>query len=318
MKLVDSVLEATVVPSFTRLGPVVRSRTENWTDLESYELAGRTIAITGATSGIGMVAAQQLAELGARLVVVGRNQEKTERVVAGLARPNDASHEAVIADMGDFEAVRQASKKMALFDGLDTLIHNAGALLNERRETESGHEATVASQVLGPFLMTTLLLDTLKARPATRVLTMSSGGMYTAALTVDQLEMGKPEGDEYKGVEQYARAKRAQVTLTEEWARRYADTTVRFHSLHPGWVNTPGVHDAIPGFGKVVGPLLRTPAEGADTLVWLTADAEALASNGKFWHDRQTRSIHRLSKTRRSDTPERRLRLWDWCVAQTS
>ena len=77
---------------------------------------------------------------------------------------------------------------------------------------------------------------------------------------------------DYKGAEQYARAKRAQVTLNEMWAERFAGTGVVFHSLHPGWVDTPGLEEALPRFRKVVGPLLRSPAQGADTLVWLAAD----------------------------------------------
>jgi len=147
------------------------------------------------------------------------------------------------------------------------------------------------------------------------VLTMSSGGMYTAPLTVSRLQMSDSGSDDpYRGAEQYARAKRVQVTLTEMWAETFAGSGVRFHSLHPGWADTPGVEEALPTFRKVVGPLLRTPQEGADTLVWLTADDASLMSNGRFWHDRAPRPIHRLPQTRRSDTPERRAKLWSWCV----
>ena len=128
---------------------------------------------------------------------------------------------------------------------------------------------------------------------------------------------GPGSADPYRGAEQYARAKRAQVTLTEIWAEKFADSGVRFHSLHPGWADTPGVEEALPTFRKIVGPLLRSPAEGADTLVWLTADDTVVVENGLFWHDRAPRAIHRLPQTRRSDTPERRADLWDWCVAQT-
>ena len=88
---------------------------------------------------------------------------------------------------------------------------------------------------------------------------------------------------------------------------------MRFHALHPGWADTPGVEDALPTFRKVVGRFLRTPEEGADTLVWLAADdREPLRTNGGFWHDRELRSIHKLSSTRKTDTPERRRELWDW------
>ena len=319
MSLIDKALELPIAPSFTRIGSLVRSRTEDWTDLADYDLTGRRIVITGATSGLGLAAAQQMAELGATLVVIGRNRAKTDGVVESLPSPTGADHAAAYADMADLDAVRAvADTLIADHPGVDTLIHNAGALLDDRRTNADGIEVTVASQVLGPFLLTSLLLPTLTANQPARVLTMSSGGMYSAPLTVSRIQMGEPGSDDaYKGAEQYARAKRAQVTLNEMWAERFADSGVRFHSLHPGWADTPGVEEALPTFRKIVGPLLRSPAEGADTLVWLVADDAALAENGTFWHDRAPRSIHRLPQTRRNDTADRREKLWAWCVEQS-
>ena len=143
---------------------------------------------------------------------------------------------------------------------------------------------------------------------------MSSGGMYTAKLTVSGLQMS---GRDYKGAEQYARAKRAQVALNEEWAARFGHAGIHFHALHPGWADTPGVDVSLPTFSKMMRPLLRTAEQGADTLVWLAADDAALASNGLFWLDRRPRSTHKLPSTRTSDTLERRDRLWTW-VANTA
>ena len=135
---------------------------------------------------------------------------------------------------------------------------------------------------------------------------MSSGGMYTAPLTVDHLQL---DADHYKGSQQYALAKRAQVTLNELWAERHPDREVVFHALHPGWADTPGVVASLPTFHRVMGPLLRNPDEGADTLVWLAADdGEPVTQTGGFWLDRRVRPIHRLRSTKRSDTPERRAR----------
>jgi NAD(P)-dependent dehydrogenase (short-subunit alcohol dehydrogenase family) len=194
------------------------------------------------------------------------------------------------------------------------LAHNAGALHATRRNAPDGTEETVASQVLGPFLLTGLLMARLRASAPARVLTMSSGGMYATGLTVDDLEMS----DDYSGTEQYARAKRAQVTLNEMWAERFAASGVVFHALHPGWALTPGVETSLPTFRRIVGPLLRSPEQGADTLVWLAADdGEPLATNGRFWLDRRVRAIHKLPTTRRTDTAERRAALWEWCVKRT-
>jgi NAD(P)-dependent dehydrogenase (short-subunit alcohol dehydrogenase family) len=164
--------------------------------------------------------------------------------------------------------------------------------------------------VVGPFLLTHLLLERLEASAPARVITVSSGGMYAVGLTVDRLEM---DAASYDGSRQYALAKRAQVTLNELWSERVDRTSVVFHAMHPGWADTPGVRASLPTFRTVVGPLLRDPEGGADTIVWLAADDdEPLACTGGFWLDRRQRPIHRLSATRRSDTAERRQQLWRW------
>lgn len=314
--IADALIEAPIVTSFTRFGYEARRRLAGWTPLDDYDLSGRVIVITGATSGLGYAAAEQLARCGASLVVVGRNAERNERTVTALAASTgNPSITHVAADMGDYDQVRALAERVLTdHDRLDVLIHNAGALDPEHRVAPDGTEATVASQVVGPFLLTSLLLDRLAASAPSRVLTMSSGGMYATGLTVSGLEMS-PE--DYNGTEQYARAKRAQVTLNEMWAERHGDRGVTFHALHPGWADTPGVDAGLPTFAKVMGPFLRTPDQGADTVVWLAADETPLASNGRFWLDRVARPIHKLPTTRRTDTAERREQLWNR-IAETA
>ncbi|CAN5525834.1 SDR family NAD(P)-dependent oxidoreductase [soil metagenome] len=312
-RVVDSILEAPVFTSFTRLGYDIRSRLAHWTDLASYDLTGRVVLITGATSGLGLAATEQLARCGATVVLLGRDRTKTERVREQLAASTGNEHlDVAVADMGDLDAIRAvATDVQQRHTRLDVLIHNAGALSATRQVAPSGIELTVASQVVGPFLLTGLLLDRLRHSSPARVITMSSGGMYSAGLKVDDLQMG----DGYKGAQQYALAKRAQVILNEMWAKRVPANDVVFHAMHPGWADTPGVRESLPTFRKVVGPLLRSPAQGADTLVWLAADDhEPLASSGGFWLDRRARSVHKLPSTKKSDTPDRRQQLWDWCV----
>lgn len=309
--LVDVLVEAPIAPSFTRLGYDLRSRTDHWDPVHD-DLSGRVIVITGATSGLGRSAARTLAQLGATVVLVGRDPDRTESTRTELAAETGNDHiETAIADMGDLEAVAALAVELgARHERIDVLVHNAGALTADRRESPQGIEMTVASQVMGPFLLTARLLPRLREGRPGRVLTMSSGGMYAAPLTVGGLQMD--DGD-YDGTEQYARAKRAQVTLNEMWAERVDPGEVVFHALHPGWADTPGVAESLPTFRTIVGPLLRTPEQGADTLVWLAATDRATESSGEFWLDRRPRSIHRLPTTRRSDTPARRARLWDEC-----
>jgi NAD(P)-dependent dehydrogenase (short-subunit alcohol dehydrogenase family) len=319
--LTDRLLEATVVPSFTRIGPMVRSRLDHWASAEDWDLTGRTVVLTGPTSGLGRAAAEQLARLGATLVLVGRSAERTARTrdeLTELTGNDDVS--VVVADLGELDQVRRAGAEIAAaHPRVDVLIHNAGALLAERQQTSDGIEVTIASQVLGPFLLTGLLLEQLAAAAPGRVITVSSGGMYTAALPSfegdDGLELPPSR---YRGAQQYALAKRAQVTLNELWDQRFAEAGIVFHAMHPGWADTPGVAESLPTFRRVVGPLLRTPQEGADTIVWLAADdGPPAVDSGGFWLDRRRRSLHKLPTTRRSDTPERRERLWRWCTERT-
>jgi len=311
-ELVDAALEGLVAPSFTRIGFDARRRLFGWRDLDSYSLAGRVIAITGATSGLGRAAAEQLAAGGATVIAVGRNPAKTERVSKEIRQlTGNPAVSAMVADLGDLDSVRRAADQIVSeHPRLDVLIHNAGALTHQRVESPDGIEVTIASQVVGPFLLTCLLLERLRESAPARVLTMSSGGMYTAELSVDQLEMSS---DVYHGTRQYALAKRAQVTLNEMWAQRVPDRSVVFHAMHPGWADTPGVEESLPTFRKIVGPLLRDAGAGADTMAWLASDdGVPLSCTGGFWLDRQVRPIHRLRSTRRSDTPQRRSELWDW------
>lgn len=330
---IDSFLEKTIVPSFSSLGIRIRSRLYPWPELSSYCLKGQTVLLTGGTSGIGKAAAKRYAQLGATLVIIARNPDKAQQLVNELqsASGNNDIHR-VIADLGQQQEVRTAAIEIAdKWPAIDIIAHNAGALFNKRQRAENGTDLSVELMVATPFLLTGLLLDCLTNKPAVddtqgqspnavrtpaRVITMSSGGMYTEPLNASRLEMRDAN---YQGASQYARAKRAQVVLNEMWAERVPAEHVVFHALHPGWVRTPGITEALPGFSKVLGPLglLRTPDEGADTLLWLSADACAQKTSGGFWHDRVERDIDMSNKTRKADSPEQRTALWQWCESQT-
>jgi NAD(P)-dependent dehydrogenase (short-subunit alcohol dehydrogenase family) len=306
-RFVDATLEVTVVGSFTDVGIDVRRRLGHWEDLDAIDASGKVVLITGATSGLGLAAARRLARMGATLRLVGRDAAKTAAARATvLAERPDADVETYLADLSSLADVRRlVTEVLARESRLDVLVHNAGALLAERRESVDGHEMTYAAMVLGPFVLTDGLLPLLERTGGARVITVSSGGMYSQRLAADDLE----STHEYKGSVAYARAKRAQVVLTELWAEREGSRGITFHSMHPGWAATPGVHDALPTFEKVLGSRLRTPDEGADTVVWLAVAEEPARSNGRFWHDRRPRGTHRLPSTRESSAD--RIRLWD-------
>jgi NAD(P)-dependent dehydrogenase (short-subunit alcohol dehydrogenase family) len=306
----DAILESSVVGSFSNIGYRVRSR--DW-DSSVPRMDGATAVITGATSGIGLAAAERMADVGARVVLVGRNPAKLE---AAAARVDDrSSHPPSVyrADLSSLDSVRRlASELISREHRLDVLVNNASVLAGERTRTGDGFELTLATNLLGPFLLTNLLIPRMVRSAPARIITVSSGGMYTEPLDVPGLEM---EAASYRGAAAYARTKRAQVVLTELWAERLHDTGVVAHSMHPGWVNTPGVASSLPTFHRLTGPLLRSVDQGADTIVWLATADEALGSSGRFWLDRRPRSTHRLKRTAAGDA--QRDRLWDYLCEAT-
>lgn len=295
---IDDALDATIVFSFTNVGYHVRQRLQQWSPLAA--MPGRRVLVTGANSGIGFAAAQRFAELGAIVHLGVRDSERGSDAAARILEKTPAAELHVEQlDMSDLDAVRAFAARFENSTGaLDVLVHNAGALLHERSVTAQGIETTLATHVVGPFLLTSLLLPTLSRSSDARVIAVTSGGMYSTGLSLADLE---DDPSEYNGTHAYAHAKRMQILLTEEWAERTANTTVTFHAMHPGWTDTPGVATALPRFRRVVGPFLRSPDQGADTVVWLGSDAGVAHQSGGLWLDRRQRAPHKLRRTRAGD-----------------
>lgn len=295
--IADRLLDASIVGGFSRLGYMVRSRQSSWESLSADALVGRRVVVTGPTSGIGRAAAERVAALGAKVVLVGRDAERTRRVADEL----DGEHEVVVCDVSDLEAVAEACAEIMSNGVPDVVVHNAGALLHDVVKTAQGFETTMAVHVLAPHLVTRLI-------PAPRSIWVASGGMYGASL-VDPHRRDPMSPSKYDGTRQYASAKRIQVALVQEWAEREPDRFVA--AMHPGWADTPGVRSSLPGFAKVTSPILRTAAEGADTVAWLSATRREIPS-GEFWCDREVRPRHRLPSTKKADTEDRRAAVFAW------
>lgn len=312
---IDALLEVTIVGSFSHIGYLARCRLFGWESFGSSPMLGRTALVTGASSGLGFATAHGLARLGATVVLLGRDEGRTEAARASiLGDLPQASVEVVLADLSHLGDVRRAAETIgARYDRLDVIVHNAGTLVHDHQLTDDGIELTAQTHVLAPFLLTASLLPLLTRTSGSRVIHVASGGMYTAQLSVDALDA--PGAQDFDGVAAYARAKRAAVVLAEQWATRTANDEahgVTFHAMHPGWADTPGVRSALPAFYRAVGPLLRSPDEGVDTTLWLAASDEALRSNGRFWLDRHQRRTSYLPRT--STTPAEAQRLWQWCL----
>ena len=284
----DALLEATIVGSWSRLGFRARRRLSRWPALDTYSMDGKVVLLSGATSGIGHCVAQTLARQGARLWLLVRDEGRGVAVRDDLVTESGNDKiDVVIADLGDFDKVRAAAAHVAQREtSLDVLIHLAGVLPRRYTETAAGVELTLAIHLLGPWVLTSGLRSLLAAPGSSRVLWMSSGGMYTQRLVLDRLEMG-PEN--YKSATAYARVKRAQVALVQQASTEFLADGVTLHALHPGWVDTPIVANNLPGFYRAMRPLLRAPDEGADTQTWLAVANEAIQTTGEFWLDRQRR-----------------------------
>lgn len=310
---VDTLLDRSIILGYSRIGPLLRRR---WwpADPAAGSMAGRRVIVTGATSGIGLATAAGLAKLGAEVDIVGRNREKLDDALMTLRRqvPHAKFHPQQ-CDISDLDDVRRfCSEYRSKVTVLDALIHNAGAMLAERTETPAGHEVTYATHVLGPHLMTGLLRNELAASNAAIVIFVSSGGMYTAELRDDDPEY---RIGQYAGAKAYARTKRMQVVLAHMWADRLADDHIAVESMHPGWVNTPGVATSMPKFRLATLPLLRSLDDGADTLVWLAATRPDSKNTSHFWHDRRLRPTNYGQE--KDASPTKRKRLWDDAAAAT-
>ena len=298
----DDILEASIVGSFTNVGYRLRSR--GW-DADMALMEGSTAVITGATSGIGLAAAHQMAGLGARVVLIGRNQEKLDAAVAEVVESSGGDVAGYQADLSSLEQVRRlADELLSAERRIDVLVNNASVLVPERSVSVDGFELTLATNLLSTFLLTNLLIPRLVQSAPARIVTVSSGGMYTQRLDVSGIEMS---ADGYGGSVAYARTKRAQVVLTDIWAERLASTGVVAHSMHPGWVNTLSIAASLPTFRRIMGPMLRNADQGADTIVWLSSNPRALESSGQFWMDRRPRSKHRFKRTESGDAEAGRL-----------
>lgn len=278
---------------FTRLG--YRDARRRWNPVSAYQ-GDRHAVITGATSGVGLAAAKQLASLGASLTLVARDAMKAEGVARSLR--SDTGNQRITVEVADLGLMKDVH---ALGDRLlkagkpvDMLINNAGALFNPRQQTAEGLEKSFALLLLGPYILTEALRPLLAAAESPRVVNVLSGGMYSQKIRPGDLQSSKGS---YSGSVAYARAKRGLMILTEEWAQAWANDGIVVNAMHPGWADTPGVETALPAFYRITRKLLRSPEEGADTAVWLATSTEAGEVSGKFWLDREQHPSHLSQRT---------------------
>ncbi len=253
------------------------------------DMQGKTVVVTGGNSGIGFETAAALAAMGARVVVTARNADKGRAAVAAITQRlgGDARVQLVVFDLADLASVRRgASELLEQAPRLDVLVNNAGLVLSERAETVDGMEATFATNHLGPFLLTNLLLDRIRASSPARIVNVASTAHNAArkGIPFDDLQSEK----KYATMRVYGQSKLANILFTLELARRLEGSGVTANSLHPGTVRTgygaDGDARGLLALGlKISSPFFLSPAKGARTSIYLASDPAVEHVSGEYF-----------------------------------
>ncbi|MCF1592355.1 SDR family NAD(P)-dependent oxidoreductase [Streptomyces muensis] len=268
------------------------------------DLRGRTVVVTGASSGIGAAAARRFAALGARVAVVGRSLEKTTSVARGIGAM------AHVVDYGDLDDVRRLARELLeIYPRIDVLANNAGGWYTSRNESRDGHELTFQVNHLAPFLLTNLLLNRLAQAPqSARVVNTASMDHLKGRLDLDDLDGTRRR---YHWRSAYATAKLATVIFTRELARRSRETRLTTSAFHPGVVASDVARDsammsALMGT-RLFKAMTSTPEQGAEPLLHLATTPDAAAVNGKYFN----RLKPGKSTNPQVDEPDLARRLWE-------
>jgi len=270
-------------------------------------MGGKTVLITGGTSGIGKATAVALAAMGANVVIVGRNQERGEAAVEEIkAQSHNESVELMLADLSVQAEVRGLAEEFQeRHDRIDVLANNAGLVQSKRTETPDSIETTLATNHLAPFLLTNLLIGRLEQSAPSRVITVSSEAQRWGTMDFEDMQSRR----KYRGFPVYGMTKLANIMFTYELAERLNGTGVSANCLHPGSVGTnfgQNNKGVMALFFRTFKPLMRSPGQGADTLIWLASSSEVDGVSGKYFSDRKVIEAKKVAYD-----PAARRRLWE-------
>ncbi|WP_223654146.1 SDR family oxidoreductase [Hymenobacter psoromatis] len=280
------------------------------------DLKNQIVLVTGATSGIGEATATELAKRGAHVIILARNAEKAAATQQKIKAAGPAPVDILLADLADLDQVRRVAAEFnARYPRLDVLVNNAGLILGaERQESPQGYELGLATNHLGPFLLTSLLFEKLKASPAGRIVNV-------AAVVYG---MAKPNFTDFQSMENYgalavyANTKLYNIMFTQELARRmraHGITNVTTNALHPGVVASSfgsGAHGLLSIFVKLARPFGLSTAKGAATSLYLASSPAVATTSGGYFNEKKPEAVkHRFN------TPENARRLWELSEALT-
>jgi NAD(P)-dependent dehydrogenase (short-subunit alcohol dehydrogenase family) len=251
-------------------------------------MRGKTIVITGATSGIGRVAAERLAAMGAGIILIARDRARGEAVLQHLHKHYpDAPHRMHSADLSLVSQTEQAGRAIAAQNRqIDVLINNAGSIFARRQVTSEGLERTFATNHMAYFVLTQCLLEPLAAAPGARIVNTASRAHAAASLALDDLQSER----HYRAFPVYGRSKLCNILFTRTLARKTAAAGITANCLHPGFVST-GFGDQTGGWlAAAIGIAKRfaiSAEAGADTIIYLASAADVAATTGCYFHRRK-------------------------------
>ncbi|NQT74786.1 MAG: SDR family oxidoreductase [Chloroflexi bacterium] len=247
-------------------------------------MKGKICMVTGATSGIGLATAKELAGQGATVILTARNPEKGESTVDRIQRETgNSSVEFMLADLSIQAQIRDLAREFQnRYSRLDVLVNNAGAIFLKRQLSAEGVEFTFATNYINYFLLTNLLLDTLKASAPSRIVNVSSDMQKNAKIDFDDLQAER----KYSSFGAYGQSKLAIILFTYELARRLEGTQVTVNAVHPGFAaSNIGKNNG--WLGKIVVPMLKpfamSPAKAAETSIYLASSPEVEGTTGKYF-----------------------------------
>lgn len=275
-------------------------------------MQGKTVIITGANSGMGLASTIELARRGAHVVMACRSPERGRKAWEAAVRESGSDRlELMLCDLGSLDSIAKfAGEVTERYGAIDVLLNNAGVVSLKRELTKDGFESMLGVNHLGHFLLTNLLLDSLKRAEEGRIVNVSSGVYKIGKIHEDpSLARG------FNVAKGYAQSKLANILFTKELARRLEGTRVTANCLHPGAVATNIGVDRNTGFGKSLVGLLRpfflTAEQGAETAIYLASSPEVKGVTGQYFYKKQARPL-----TARGENPDSARRLWEWSEEQ--
>jgi dehydrogenase/reductase SDR family protein 12 len=288
--------------SFTQVG--YRWRSLSW-DKFTPDYRGQHWLVTGGSGGLGRHIVLEAARAGAAVTAVARSETKLATLREDARR---AGIQGVETECCDFTLQSDTERLLRRLEGagrkLDVLVNNVGVLLDDLSVTAEGRESSFVSNLLSHYQLTEGLIRAgLLAGPKATVINMTSGGGYNMPLMVAMLNVTDPA--KYNGVFAYGFHKRAQIVLNQYWRDTYGSRGIAFYVMHPGWADTDGVKRSLPRFRKILRPILRDAASGADTALWLAGTRPSQPERELVWFDRAIRPAHVYDRTRTTkDTPQ--------------